>query len=77
MPPMPHHFEQPNEIPQSILDQHPELVAVDEALVQLERGEEIRATCPTCRVILSAEAVTGAVVISCPGRHTYYRARRS
>lgn len=66
------------EIPKSILEKHPELIAVDEALAQLRKGEDIRATCPTCHVVLTAETVeaTGVIVISCPDRHTYYRARR-
>lgn len=67
------------EIPPALLRKHPELVAVGEALEQLRRGEPVTARCTVCGSTLEAVEVdgVGALVIRCPGGHTYFRARRA
>ena len=68
-----------SELPSALLLEHPELVAVGEALEQLGRGDSVTATCIKCGETLTAESIeiTGAIVIRCPCGHTFFRAKRS
>lgn len=67
-----------DEIPPGLLQKHPELASVGQALEQLREGQPITATCITCGLRLLAEDVerTGVLVIHCPDGHTLFRAKR-
>jgi len=66
-----------DEIPKSILERHPELVAVHEALAQRRRGEQITARCMHCAKPLHVEDVTATrtLVVTCPCGRTVFRAK--
>jgi hypothetical protein len=67
-----------DEIPPAVLQKHPELVAVGQALEQLRQGQPITATCIKCGQVLTVEtiATVGVLVIRCPDGHTSFRAKR-
>jgi hypothetical protein len=67
-----------DQIPAALLQKHPELASVGQALEQLRQGLPVTATCFKCGLRLLAEEVeaTGALVIRCPDGHTSFRAKR-
>lgn len=68
-----------SEIPPGILQRHPELVAVGDALEQHRQGQPITSRCLTCGellVVTEVEAV-GTLVVTCPRGHVNFRARRA
>jgi phage FluMu protein Com len=64
------------EFPQSVLQKHPEMVAVGEALAQWSNGEPVTARCHFCGEVLVVERIeaTGTVVVRCPRGDTFFRA---
>lgn len=66
-----------HEIPEAILQTHPELTAAGEALAQWRQGESISARCSKCQLCLQVTLVeaTRTLIVSCPDGHTHFRAR--
>lgn len=64
-----------DELPELLLNAHPELRAVGEALAQHRRGEVVSARCPKCdRALVVTEIVaTKTTMVACPDGHTRYR----
>lgn len=68
-----------DDLPPVLLERHPELVAVGEALEQFGSGASVTARCLECGVTLEVVEVAevGVLVVSCPAGHVSFRARRS
>jgi DNA-directed RNA polymerase subunit RPC12/RpoP len=68
-----------HDISEPMLDRHPELIAVHEALAQRRGGEAITARCSTCGAALAVQEIvaTKTTVVSCPCGHISYRARHA
>ena len=65
------------EIPQALLDEHPELVQVASALAAYRAGKPIMTLCRVCGEALIVEefAEVGILVVTCPCGETHYRTR--
>jgi ssDNA-binding Zn-finger/Zn-ribbon topoisomerase 1 len=63
-------------IPKQILDHFPELLIINEALEQYERGEQVMARCPTCGSFLevSKNDINKEIWVTCDKGCTHYRA---
>jgi hypothetical protein len=68
-----------SDIPASLLKEHPELVAVGQALDQRRHGEPIIARCVKCGLLLEIEevAATGVVIVRCATGDTVFRIRHA
>lgn len=68
-----------SDIPTSLLEKHPELLAVGEALDQRRRGEPITARCTKCGLPLTIEEIqaTGVVIVRCPTGDTTFRIKHA
>jgi hypothetical protein len=66
-----------DEIPKSILAQHPELAAVGDAIARWRGGQQVTATCMRCGSTLVVEQVeeVGVLVVRCPNGDTFFRSR--
>lgn len=64
-------------IPKSILDKHPELVAIHQALDEYRHGRDVTARCPKCNEPLVVKDVpaTGELWVTCRSGCTQYRER--
>jgi hypothetical protein len=58
----------PAKLPTVILDKHPELPSIGEALAAYREGRPITATCPTCKGPLHIEEIKaiGSLWVLCP-----------
>ena len=67
-----------DQIPQSILANHPELVRVGEALQQHASGKAVTAHCLICDKPLRVATIrqTGAIIVECDTGCTFFRALR-
>jgi len=65
------------EIPQALLDEHPELVQVASALAAYRAGKPITTLCRVCGEALIVEEFSevGILVVTCPCGETHYRTR--
>jgi hypothetical protein len=62
--------------PAAILEKHPELISIGEALAQRKRGEPITARCIKCGLVLEVVEieVTGVTIVRCATGDTFFRA---
>jgi hypothetical protein len=67
-----------NEIPRPILEKHPEIHEVEEALKAHRDGKPVTVRCRYCNTPISVTeiAATGALVVACEKGCTYFRAVR-